>query len=445
MAEEEKNEKLEEEGEEEEIDPLERNKSYFLPEFEYFRKKYWNKRYKIFSELYNILYDNNKSIKDTEIKNEVINDLDDTFSDIKEDMKTYFECFENQRLKPISINIDNDNKNSKNEKENEEKNNKTNINFENEFLLNSRELIFKNYLKNYVKKKYKFSNNEFTLSVNSNQHVFFQINNIKIFEINYLTKIKLGDNIEEWVCNSVYGLYLLYEIKKYIKPYPVYQDDKIDDIEIKTISNENDFDAAISNGINEFEDLYLDKKINLDDIIYNINTFFNLDLLISNSPYYKFLNINILIDKKGNYKFLDNLFAKKNYLEEYTYIFGSKNYFNTYNILDNLINIYKKHSGRFLYLDLDYITNLKEINELKQYLAFWLPRAFFNEHYDQYKSFFLDIVDSIKLENLNYIIKRLIEFTQKIYKIGKLFIILNNVNTEKSHKFIENIKKSSKR
>ena len=30
MAEEEKNEKLEEEGEEEEIDPLERNKSYFL-------------------------------------------------------------------------------------------------------------------------------------------------------------------------------------------------------------------------------------------------------------------------------------------------------------------------------------------------------------------------------------------------------------------------------
>jgi hypothetical protein len=261
MAEEEKNEKLEEEGEEEEIDPLERNKSYFLPEFEYFRKKYWNKRYKIFSELYNILYDNNKSIKDTEIKNEVINDLDDTFSDIKEDMKTYFECFENQRLKPININIDNDNKNSKNEKENEEKNNKTNINFENEFLLNSRELIFKNYLKNYVKKKYKFSNNEFTLSVNSNQHVFFQINNIKIFEINYLTKIKLGDNIEEWVCNSVYGLYLLYEIKKYIKPYPVYQDDKIDDIEIKTISNENDFDAAISNGINEFEDLYLDKKI----------------------------------------------------------------------------------------------------------------------------------------------------------------------------------------
>ena len=315
--------------------------------------------------------------------------------------------------------------------------------FNNNFLIESKKTIYKNYLKNYIKENKKFSNSDFSLSANPNKKVFFQIQNINIFEINYLARIKINEtNKYEWVCNAYYGIYLLYKIKKCKKPYPIYpnNNEEFDDInETKTILNLNDFNEAMSKGVNEFKDL--NYEINLDEIIKITSSLFNLQLLKSFKLYKKYLNLNKQVSEKVEFNFLSDLFTKKNFLEEYTYIFGSKNYLNSEIILDELITMYKTGISKFLYLDLDYIINLKYRKDLKQYFAFWLIRAFFPKDYEKYKSFYSEISSSIDFGNINYLIKSLIQFNQNNYKGEKLFFILNNVNSEKAHKIIDNIKK----
>ena len=303
-------------------------------------------------------------------------------------------------------------------------------------------MLYNNYLNNYIKKKYIFSNEDFSLRANKKHEIFLQIKNIDIFEIKYLIQITINNNIKEWVCNPYYGLYLLYKIKKCQKPYSFYPEvnhGKYEDInKIKTICNMDDFDSAISKGVKEIEDL--NYEVNLDEIIKKTKLLLNIDLLKGYSPYRKYLNLNELAYEKADFGFLKSLFGKENFLEEYIYIFGSKNYLNTEDILDNLIYSYKANNFKFLYLDLDYISQLKYKKDLKNYLAFWLIRAFSYNDYEKYKSFFNDIINLIDFSCIPYIIKKLIEYNEKNYKRQKLFFILNNANTEKAHEIINNIK-----
>ena len=349
------------------------------------------------------------------------------------------------KSKPSNIEESESKKSEEEEGEEKEENSESdgNIDFplNNNFLIKSKEKIFKNYVNNYVNKNYKFTNNEFSLSANNfEKKVFVKINGLIIFEINYLIKIKINNRRKEWVCNAYYGLYLLYRIKKCQKPCPIYpnNNNEIEDSnEIKTISNQNDFDNAMSKGVNEFEDK--DYQINIEQIIDNIIYSNNIKAL--KVSHKKYLNLNEQVPERGDYKFLKHLFEKNNLFEEYIYIFGSKNYLNNEVILNELINIYNENTGRFLYLDLDYINNLKYRNDLKQYLAFWLIRAFFEENYKEYKNYFNNIVKSIDFSNIPYIIKSIIKYNEEKYKEQKLFIVLNNVNNEKAYNIIYDIKK----
>ena len=304
-------------------------------------------------------------------------------------------------------------------------------------------MIYENYLNNYVKKNYKFSNKDFSLTANKKHEVFFQIKNIDVFEINYLIQITINNNVNEWVCNSYYGLYLLYKIKKCQKPYPIYpavnHEEKEDINEIKTICNMDDFDSAMSKGVKEIEDL--NYEVNVNEIIEKTKFLFNINSLKRYTPFRKYLNLNELSYKKADFAFLKSLFGKENFLEEYIYIFTSKNYLNTENILDNLIFSYNANICKFLYLDFDYIFQLKYKKDLKNYLAFWLIRAFPANDYEKYKSFFNEIINLIDFSSIPFIIKRLLEYNEENYKRQKLFIILNNANTEKTHAIINNIKK----
>ena len=438
---------------EEEEKSLEEIKSYLplTPELAIFRANYWKDRNKIFNELYEILYDKNQEKKEANIEKDNLNDYNDSFNDIKSFDKTILENFKNLYYKPKSDkdiknenpSVDEINENSDDEMENDneiDNDLKNDFYFINRFINNSKKMIYNNYLKNYVNVNKKLSNNLFSLSANLNKEIFFQIKNVNIFEINYLIKIKIKDYKEEWVCNAYYGCYLLYKILKCKKPFPIYpnnNNETADNIKIKTISAVSDFNLALSKGVNEFGDH--EHTINLDSIIENNKYLFNIDFL-KNSVYKKYLNLNEQIPKKGDYKFLEYLFNKKNFLEEFTYIFGSKNYLSTEKILENLIDIYKQNIGRFLYLDLEYINNLQYRKDLKEYLSFRLIRPFFND-YEKYKSFCSDKIRSIEHGNIGYLIKNLIEFIRENYIGEKLFIILNNVNNEKSHKIIEDIKR----
>ena len=154
------------------------------------------------------------------------------------------------------------------------------------------------------------------------------------------------------------------------------------------------------------------------------------------------MNLNTNIGKHDNYKFFELLFTQKNILEEYIYIFGSKNSLSTEKLLEILIDIYNKGTRRFLYLDFEYINNLRYRKDLKEYFSFWFIRPFIQD-YEKYKTFFSDIIKSIDFGNIGYLIKKLIEFIKNNYQGEKLFIILNNVNEEKSYNYIDDIKKST--
>jgi len=351
----------------------------------------------------------------------------------------------------IDENNDNDDGINNNNGENNDKKNDNNdeSNYNNEkkndddFMTKTKNIIYENYLKNYKERNYKFKNKDFSLSCKANKVIYFQIKNIDVFKIDYLIIIKINDNSYEWVCNSTYGLYLLTKIKGFKKPYPIYPDND-DDIEIKTISNTGDFDDLMSKGIKEFEDL--NYEIDLEGIFKNINKILNFQFLKKVREINQIMNLNDQDSEIEDFDLLKKLFEQKKTIEAYTYIYGSKNYITADLIINTLINIYNDNNGRFLYLDLEYMSKLKSRNDLKKYLAFWLLKAFGKDDFDleNYKSIYTSIIESIDYRQYDLIIKILIEFYHKIYNKERLFIILNNVKGEINHNDINNIKTSIK-
>ena len=176
-------------------------------------------------------------------------------------------------------------------------------------MINTKNMIYKNYLKNYIKKDYKFKNKDFSLSDDYSGKVFFQIKNINILEINHLIIIKINKSMDEWVCDSGCGLYLINKIKGCKKPYQIYSPEDVD-IEIKTISNIEGLDDCLSEGVNEFEDSAV--EIILDEIVGDDHQYFNFQLLKA-SKYRLILNLNEQIPKTDKFDFLIELFRKKNF------------------------------------------------------------------------------------------------------------------------------------
>ena len=428
---------MEEEDEKEEINILSRFNLELTPELAYFRLNYWKRRNDIFQELYNILYNKEDTVKEEELEEECENNSNDSFSDVQNYNVKKLEIFNENNL-DLNYNFENDTK--KQRKKIEEKNDESqaflSINNKSKiFVENSKQKMYQNYLKNYKDKNYKMSDNKFSLFANENE-IFFQINKVNVLKIDYLVKININNDKKEWVCNSYYGLYLLYKIKKCKNPYPYFSNE--DDInEIKTISKHNDFDFAIAKGVIKFIDL--EYEIDLEDIINEIQKYHSCLLLKQKSKYKEYLNLkNSELKNNGNFDFLIELFESKS-LQEYTYIFGNDNNLQTYDIIYNLIECQNQKSLLFFYLDFDYINKLQRRSDLKQYFAFWLPRIFLSSDYDKFKKFFGEIVDSIDFPEIPNIIKKIIDFIQITYK-KKLYIILNNVNNKKEHDIIGNIK-----
>jgi len=421
---------MEEEDEKEEIKILSHFNLGLSPELAYFRKKYWAKRNDIFQELYNILYNKEDPVNEEELEEECGNSSNDSFSDIQN--------FDNKKLEVFKgnnsdLNDDFDSYTKKDEEKKDESQNFLRIyNKSQLFIENSKQKMYQNYLKNYKDKNYKFSDNKFSLYANEKE-IFFRINRIDVLKIDYLVKIKINSDKKEWVCNSYYGLYLLYKIKKCKNPYTANEDDFYEN---KTISKYEDFDLAIADGIIEFIDL--EYEIDLENIIEDITKYHSCSLIKQRSKYKDYLNLkSSKLKNNGNFNFLISLFENRA-LQEYTYIFGNDNTLQTYDILYSLIECQKQNNLLFLYLDFDYINKIHKRSDLKQYFAFWLPRIFLCSDYDKFKKFFGEIVDSIDFSEIPNIIKKIIEFIQITYK-QKLYIFLNNVNSKKEHGIIAKI------
>lgn len=409
------------------------------PGFAYFLKKYWKERNNIFRELYKILYDNDPPLAETDIIDNQKNDSEDDLSDLKfyENNKDLFKYFEDKKYR-ASFDMYNEKQAMGKKKESERENSNERVG--DNFMAKTKNTIYLNYKKNYVDKEYKFSNTDFSLSADTEKNIYFRIKNAKIFEINYLIRIKIiNDNINEWVFNSEYGLYLLNKIKKVEKPYPIYSK-KDEDFEIKTINSVDYFDDLISKGINEFEDL--NYEINLEEIISDTRQMWDFQLL--KSKYAEIMNINEQSPQIISFKYLNKLLKRNNIYEKFIYIFGSKNYMKSEKILNELIDLYIKSQCRFLYLDFEYINQLTFRSALKKYYAFWLIRAFFFNDFERFKSFYKSINNLIKQGNYGIIIQKLIQYNNENFPGFKLFIILNNVRGEQAHSIIDTIKQYTK-
>lgn len=406
-------------------------------ELAYFRKYYWGKRNEIFNELFKILIDDIDMKK--ELENDCENNFNDSFSDIKDFEKYNFEIFEKSNLENFDTTNINNKKLNINEQQNdedEEESDNDNISnpFSFHFLKKSKKKIYRNYIKNYIKTNYKFVDSNFSLVLNNNIDVFLQIKKIDVLQIDYLMKIKIKNDKEEWICNSYYGLYLLYKIKKCIKPYAVYKNNKDDNIEQITIKNEEDFNNAIDFGVNEFDDL--EYEINLDEIIKDIKLYSTCKLILNYSKYKNYLNIENY--KIGDFKFLNSILFNY-YNEQFNYIFVNENNLNPYKIIDELNSYYYKYGYRYFYLDFNYIKKNSKREDLIKYVAYWFVKVFLKKDYDKYKENFQKIEKIINFSNIPHLLEMIIKINIKNYK-NTIFILLNNINDKNDYKIIDQIR-----
>lgn len=336
-------------------------------------------------------------------------------------------------------------KESLEEKNFEEEENESSIigNFtdKDDFLKNSKKNIFNKYQTNYIEKKYEFKNKDFSLGLDEQKNVYFQIKKRNIFKIDYLLQINLIDK-KEWVCNSYYGLYLIYIIEKFTKAYPKLDENSNSKIKEKTIENFNDFDMAISYGITNFKDFNyeLDFDLFLKDAKYHSS-----NDLIEKSQFKEFLNLEYSKNNKGGKEFQSLFYTifRKPFPTLLTYIFANEYDLNNKTIINSLNNCYFSSNDRFLYLDINYIDNIKTNNDLKAYFSYWIIKVFLKQNYKSYKEICKNIMKIISLNNIEKLIEYVIRYNDTIYgsSQNKLFIVLNNVD-EKYHNIINNIKKN---
>jgi hypothetical protein len=429
----------------------------------YFRKYYWGKRNQIFNELYHLLLGNYNINSKSE--NKTIDD-DDDFSDIKSLDENIFNSIFNDDNVDTNINKENKNYNISNDENEEESseeeysndNDNDNDNLlleENEliqttnfvpsskFLRKNKKIIYNNYKKNYEGKKKIIITDDLTLRVDQNKDAFLQIKNVDIFVINYLVKLKLNGK-EEWICNPYYGLYLLYYVKKYIKPYPLFLNTtKTEYIIQKTINNNDYLDLLIANDIFEIENKIY--NIDLNEIINDTKFHISIELMKNKSRYIKYLNIkNNNSNNFEDFRFLSNIYDNNNNIESFYYTFGNKNNLNHQNLIALLNRNYFENNRRYFYLDFNYIEQIKTNKELKTYFAYWLIKAFQNINYKDYKDSYEKLEPLINKDNIVNVIINLIDINDNLYntgnKVNYLYIFINNVNKRLYHSMINELK-----
>ena len=427
----------------------------------YFRKNYWKIRDKIFRKIYNILIGKVKKVK-SEIKSKIISEVDtqDDFSDIKNlDDDIFTGIFEIQNVNKNLKNIENNNNNESiddyieededEEEEEEEDNNKNSvINFSSikeqstQFIKKMRNKIFSNYLNNYKGQKIKIINDSFSLKCDENKIIYFTIQNVNIFEINYLFKIDVNGK-KEWICNPYYGLYLCYYIRKIDKPYPILPKENQKIIQ-KTINDCDYLNFLFANNLcGIYNYIY---NFELNDIIKDIKYHFDFKLMENKSKFLKYLNIKNDEEKRAvNFDELNYIIGEifdPQIVESSNYIFQNKN--NSYNkyLIQILNEKYCKFNQRYLYLDFDYIENIQTNKELKEYFAYWLIKSFEENDIENYEKTYDKIKSLIKKNNIFDILKEIIKIIQNLYNSKnnkKLHIILNKINKKRYHLEIDRL------
>jgi len=271
---------------------------------------------------------------------------------------------------------------------------------------------------------------------------------IILFNIDFITKIKIKED-EEWICNSEYALYLFDNIYKLKNPHPsISDDDEFSDDSSYSLTEKLDIDhfVLITNNKKKKNVIEIEANLNISTIYEEIkkkkHSFYNNEYIKYSIP-----DLDIKDLEQENFE-VNEIYSYFTDLYNYQFpkiiIFQDKNDLNSFQKLVLLNSQYLDEKIRFLYLDLNILNNIKNTNEKRNYLSYYIARIF--DCYDEFKSDFETFVNE-NLKNIrdkyfiNNFIDKIIEKNNKIMEKNDtpFYLIIDNIECETNFHVVEKL------
>ena len=276
-----------------------------------------------------------------------------------------------------------------------------------------------------------------------------QIDIIYLMNIEFITKIKINED-EEWICNPDYAIYLIY-IKKNLKNPQPFPKKEFDDDSSYSLTDESDIEHFIfitNNKYNREKKKILEIKAELNisniygdirqkDATYKeyighyLNAIEHEEIDITN---YQNNNIALYFEKLHKYTGIKNI------------IFQDQNILNSFYKIIHLNNFYYEEILRFFYLDLKILNEIKNTNEKKRYLSYYIARLYNcnTEFKNDFENFVNDNLKQVNDKNfINNLIDRIVDKNNNLIKNNNettpFYIIIDNIDTDENYKIIERL------
>ena len=276
-----------------------------------------------------------------------------------------------------------------------------------------------------------------------------QIDIIYLMNIEFITKIKINED-EEWICNPDYAIYLIY-IKKNLKNLQPFPKKEFDDDSSYSLTDESDIEHFIfitNNKYNREKKKILEIKAELNisniygdirqkDATYKeyidhyLNAIEHEEIDITN---YQNNNIALYFEKLHKYTGIKNI------------IFQDQNILNSFYKIIHLNNFYYEEILRFFYLDLKILNEIKNTNEKKRYLSYYIARLYNcnTEFKNDFENFVNDNLKQVNDKNfINNLIDRIVDKNNNLIKNNNettpFYIIIDNIDTDENYKIIERL------
>jgi len=211
---------------------------------------------------------------------------------------------------------------------------------------------------------------------NNDECINESFDNDEIFEIEYLLKIKINEQIE-WICNPYYALYLIFYVYKLKNAYHRKSSESSnsllimssEDIDKLVIKNQNKIKSLIEiNGDLDLQQFI--KKIRNPNIYPNLIDEYISYSLKEPSKLNQYENDENLYNEV--YRYFEKFIIKKNF----TLIFNYDDDLNTIIKMKLLKHLHSLNRIRYIYINLKTINSITNIFEKKKYLTFLLITIF---------------------------------------------------------------------
>ena len=268
---------------------------------------------------------------------------------------------------------------------------------------------------------------------------------IFLMYIDFIAKIKINED-EEWICNPDYAIYLIY-IKKNLKnPHP---DSKNEDESSYYLSDDSNIEHFVFITNNKYKEKKKILEIKADLNISNIYK----DIVNKNDSYEEYINnyLQGINSKEINIKkYINNqivsYFEKLNKYEGVkNIIFQEENILNGFYKIISLNDLYYNEFLRFFYLDLKIFNEIKNTNEKRKYLSYYIARLYnCNTEFEKdFENFVNENLKNVKDKNfINILIDKIIDENRNLIKNNEetpFYIIIDNIDTYENYKILERL------